>query len=105
MCRSRTSGWWFLALPALVCIPCLFLPLFIAGGAAAASVAGGRLGGAVVAGIILLVGFAVSAGVYLILRARGRRAAACCPPDLAWPATSYKETAEDPEQPVKEATR
>lgn len=75
--RSRTSGWWFVVLPALVCVPCLALPLFVAGATAIASAAGGLLGGLVIASIALLLGGTASIGAYLVVRRRAHRAAAC----------------------------
>lgn len=99
MSRGRKSGWWFLALPALVCIPCLLLPVLVALAATAVSVAGGLLGGVLIAGVILLAGGIASGSIYLVLRHRGRREAACCPPAAATrPATG-------PDEPVKEVAR
>jgi hypothetical protein len=99
MHRRRKAGWWFWTLPVLACIPCLLLPVFIAGGAALAAVAGRAVGGVLVGGAILLVGTAVSVSVYLFLRNRARRDAACCPPITALPSAIRRE------EPVKDVTR
>jgi len=99
MRRNRKGGWWFWALPALACIPCLLLPAFIALGAVLASLAGGVLAGTLVAGAILLGGGAASVGVYVFLRRRARRQAACCPPNDALTSATRRE------EPVKEVTR
>ncbi|HLZ69969.1 MAG TPA: hypothetical protein VKV26_08695 [Dehalococcoidia bacterium] len=103
MRRTRSTGWWFWALPALACIPCLLLPAFIALGAVLASATGGVLGGVLVAGAILLMGGGLSVSVYLFLRSRARRNAACCLPIAALPSMTGPQ--EPAEEPVSEVAR
>lgn len=97
---KQTKRWSSLALvaPLAICLPCLLLPLATIGGAALLSALGGlATGSLVLAAVVLVVGAAVAAGLYLRRRRADQSPDTCCPIPTNSPETAAHARSERPE--------